>query len=329
MPSPYMASSFCRGRRIIRCVGAYSLKYGRRMRRPYYAFRRSVSYAFSVLPCVRPATAVLQRPRGERWRPTRAGPPDDLGLSLATADQVRLSASLLVLLATLVAGSSSQASGMPVVDAANLTQNMRIAMSSARQTAALNRQLKKQIESLQQIKRNGRTLTRFEWDRAHRTLTRLSNLAREHQTISTRPLREIESIYRTAEQARNNPRSPRQARDAYQHQQRDRINAYRYSLDSIRAQRTALKDEARDLKRLVRIAQSADGRMQALQAGNQFASQQIGQMQKLRSVLLGMQEILTLEQLTGNALETEQRAAHQRMLEQADEINTGDGGSAW
>ena len=97
----------------------------------------------------------------------------------------------------------------------------------------------------------------------------------------------------------------------------------------LRAQRSALDDEARDLKRLVRIAQSADGRMQALQAGNQFASQQIGQMQKLRSVLLGMQEILTLEQLTGNALETEQRAAHQRMLEQADEINTGDGGSAW
>ncbi|MCY4425858.1 MAG: hypothetical protein OXC05_02350 [Halieaceae bacterium] len=242
------------------------------------------------------------------------------------APQVRRCVGLLLLLAT---GSTSHASGMPVLDAANLAQNLRIATNNARQTVALNRQLKKQIESLQQLKRNGRTLTRFEWDRAHRTLSRLSSLAREHQTISTRPLREIESIYRTAEQARSNPRSPRQARDAYQHQQQDRINAYRHSLDSIRAQRSALEDEARDLRRLVRIAQTADGRMQALQAGNQFASQQIGQMQKLRSVLLGMQEMLTLGQLTGNALETEQRAAHQRMLEQAAEINTSDGGSAW
>ena len=318
MPSPHMAPAFCCGRRITRCGGAHSLK----------PLGHSVSYAFSVFASVRPATATLQHPRGERWHHMRAGPPN-LGLSLATAAQVRRSASLLLLLTTLVAGSTSQATGAPVIDAANLAQNLRIAMNTARQTVALNRQLKKQIESLQQIKRNGRTLTRFEWDQAHRTLTRLSNLAREHQTISTRPLREIEAIYRTAEQARNNPRSPRQARDIYQHQQRDRINAYRHSLDSIRAQRTALEEETRDLKRLVRIAQSADGRMQALQAGNQFASQQIGQMQKLRSVLLGMQEMLTLEQLTDNALETEQRAAHRRMLEQADEINTGDGGSAW
>ena len=62
--NPHMAPSFCRGRRITRCGEAYSLKYGRRMRRPYYAF--------SVFPSVRPATAALQRPRDERWRHIRA-----------------------------------------------------------------------------------------------------------------------------------------------------------------------------------------------------------------------------------------------------------------
>ena len=36
--SPYMAPSFCCGRRITRRGWAYSLKYGRRMRRPYSAF---------------------------------------------------------------------------------------------------------------------------------------------------------------------------------------------------------------------------------------------------------------------------------------------------
>ena len=36
--SPPMAPSFCYGRRITRCGGAYPFKYGRRMRRPYYAF---------------------------------------------------------------------------------------------------------------------------------------------------------------------------------------------------------------------------------------------------------------------------------------------------
>ena len=34
--------------------------------------RHSVSYAFSVFPSVRPATAALQRPRDERWRHIRA-----------------------------------------------------------------------------------------------------------------------------------------------------------------------------------------------------------------------------------------------------------------
>ena len=40
------------------------LFYGRRIRRPYYAF--------SVFACVRSATAALQGPRYERWRHMRA-----------------------------------------------------------------------------------------------------------------------------------------------------------------------------------------------------------------------------------------------------------------
>ena len=36
--------------------------------------RHSVSYAFSVFPDLRPATAALQRPRDERWSNIRAGP---------------------------------------------------------------------------------------------------------------------------------------------------------------------------------------------------------------------------------------------------------------
>ena len=62
--SPHMAPTFCCPRRITRCGGAYSLKYGRRIRRP--------CYAFSVFPDLRPTTAALQRPRGERWRHIRA-----------------------------------------------------------------------------------------------------------------------------------------------------------------------------------------------------------------------------------------------------------------
>ena len=57
-----MAPSFCRGRRITRRGEAYSLK----------PFQHGVSYAFSVFPSVRLATAALQRPRGERWRHIRA-----------------------------------------------------------------------------------------------------------------------------------------------------------------------------------------------------------------------------------------------------------------
>ena len=62
--SPHMAPSFCCGRRITRRGGAYSLKYGRRMRRPYNAF--------SVFPSC-PATAALQRPREERRRHAPGG----------------------------------------------------------------------------------------------------------------------------------------------------------------------------------------------------------------------------------------------------------------
>ena len=37
--------------------------------------RHSVSYAFSVFPSVRPATAALQRPRDERWRKNNSREP--------------------------------------------------------------------------------------------------------------------------------------------------------------------------------------------------------------------------------------------------------------
>ena len=72
-PSPHIAPSFCCNQRITRCGGAYSFKYGRRMRRPYAAF--------SVFQSVRPATAALLRPRDEAWCKIRASSLSDLGLS--------------------------------------------------------------------------------------------------------------------------------------------------------------------------------------------------------------------------------------------------------
>ena len=57
---PHISPTFCCGSRITRYGGAWHPK-------SFKPLRHSVSYAFSVFPDLRPTTAVLQPPRGERW----------------------------------------------------------------------------------------------------------------------------------------------------------------------------------------------------------------------------------------------------------------------
>ena len=68
-----MGPSFCCGRRITRRGVAYSLK----------PFQHGVSHAFSVFPDLRPVTAALQCPRGERWRHMRVSSGLELGMLTA------------------------------------------------------------------------------------------------------------------------------------------------------------------------------------------------------------------------------------------------------
>ena len=217
----------------------------------------------------------------------------------------------------------------PVVDRQNLMQSKITAAEAIEHTRLQTEQLRRQLAMLEQMLRNTRNAEKFTWDEAHRVLVLLEQIEQQYETISTQPGQRVADNYRDLKQARSEPRTVQQARRAYTRQNQDQMNAYRNSLDSIRVQRRALAEEAEVLQGLVKTAQTAEGRMQALQAGNQLASQQIGQLQKMRRTLLTLQELFTQEWIAKSAREAEQRAARERMLEEVSAIDTKDGPGVW
>jgi len=79
--------------------------------------------------------------------------------------------------------------------------------------------------------------------------------------------------------------SPTYMADSYKRWQEQGSDSMRMAMQASGQNVSAIADEDTMLSQLVARSQSAQGRMQAIQAGNEIAAQQVQQMQKLRQML--------------------------------------------
>jgi P-type conjugative transfer protein TrbJ len=199
-----------------------------------------------------------------------------------------------------------RASGIPVVDVANLAQNIRIVAQSVAQTAKQIEQYKTQLAQYELELRNATAPKAFIWDRAQTTL---GNLQRAMDTLAQyeKELGSLENViasfhdydrYRNTACVQTGRCSPEEAAQLEQTRRVGLELEKRAGEDLLRGidqQQQALLSDANQLERLQSQAQGAQGQLEALSASNELASAQIHELLQMRAMLLAQQNLLAIQ----------------------------------
>jgi type IV secretion system protein TrbJ len=169
--------------------------------------------------------------------------------------------------------------------------------------AQLVQQTVDQYEQLQRIKaqleemyRQGEALTDADWGNARNNLLELADVVRDGEALAY-SMDGIEEEYHqrfkdydeyTQSALHINSNTFRQKLQQWSRENDDTI---RSSLRAANLQNEQFVDEALTMQTLEAHSQSAVGRMQAIQAGNEIAAQQVGQIQKLRQLMMSQMQM--------------------------------------
>lgn len=204
--------------------------------------------------------------------------------------------------------------GIPVIDGANLSNNMMTAFESVAQTlkqieeyAQQVEQYKTQLDQYENMLQNTAAPAAYIWDEANATINKLMQ-AQDMLNYYTNQAGSLESYlskfndlstYKnsacfssTGCSAEDMASLEQQEELASESQKKANDSLFK----SISQQQTNLANDARQLERLQSGAASADGQMKAIQFANQIASQQANQLLQIRGLLLAQQTAFAAQQ---------------------------------
>ena len=234
-------------------------------------------------------------------------------------------AAKVALAVTLMAGSittmSPAQAGIPVIDGANLGQNLMTAIESVAQTLKQIEEYRTQLQQYENMIQNTVAPAAYIWDQAQSTINGLMNAVDTLNYYKTQ-LGSVDSYlgkfqdvayYRSspcfngtggctpAEQA-----AMAENRRLASESQKKANDALFKGLDR---QQDALKSDARQLERLQSAAQGANGQMQAIGFANQLAAQQANQLLQIRGLLVAQQNAIATRMQVEADREAQQQAA--------------------
>ncbi len=218
----------------------------------------------------------------------------------------------------------AQATGIPVIDAGNLTQNVMTAVESVAQTLKQIEQYQTQLLQYENQLRNTLAPAAYIWDRAQSTMNKLL-AAQDTLNYYKNQLGSLDhylskfqdvSYYRgspcfsaagcsAAEWATMNENR----RLASESQKKANDALFR----GLERQQDALQADARSLEQLQARAQSATGQMQAIGYANQLASQQANQLLQIRGLLIAQQNAVATKMQADADNEAMQKAASEQL----------------
>jgi P-type conjugative transfer protein TrbJ len=181
----------------------------------------------------------------------------------------------------LVAASSAWCQAI-VLDLTNLVQNTISALKAIESVINEVEMIANQVKQIENLVQNTRSYAGV-WDQeALPRLMRLGQIIEQEQAIAyamagmDRVFRERYPGYR--------PITDWAA--AYDQWTRTTLDTLRGSLAAVRLHADDFADEQRRIQTLTALSDSAEGRMQAIQAGNMLAAEQIQQLAKLRQLMM-------------------------------------------
>jgi type IV secretion system protein TrbJ len=181
-----------------------------------------------------------------------------------------------------LAPSTVGAYAMIVLDPTNLIQNTITALSAVESVINEVQMIANQIKQIENMVQNTRTVGGV-WDQeALPRLARLGQIIEQEQAIAY-AMAGMNQVFRD--------RYPgyRPVTDwsaAYDKWTRTTLDTLRGTMAAVRLQADDFSDEQRRIQTLMALSDSAEGRMQAIQAGNMLAAEQLQQLAKLRQLMM-------------------------------------------
>lgn len=147
-------------------------------------------------------------------------------------------------------------------------------------------QIAQQLKMLNDMVRNTKQLTSGQWTNIHGDILALANAIQRGEALAY-ALSNLEQEYENKYPDYRSYREERRYEDVEELMEQLADTNRDTTISAMRAvglQGKQFESEYDVLDELTRLSQTAEGRMQALQAGNLIAAQQVGQMQKLRQL---------------------------------------------
>jgi len=199
-----------------------------------------------------------------------------------TRSLARVSRRLVAVLAIIVllAPSCAWAYAMIVLDLTNLIQNTISALKAVESVINEVQMIANQVK--QNMVQNTSTYNGV-WDQeALPRLNRLGQIIEQEQAIAY-AMAGMERVFR---ERYPGYRPLTDWATAYDQWTRTTLDTLRGTLSAVRLHADDFADEQRRIQTLTSLSDSAEGRMQALQAGNMLAAEQIQQLAKLRQLMM-------------------------------------------
>jgi len=234
-----------------------------------------------------------------------------------------------ILVATLVTTGGSVNAGIPVIDATSIIQTTATALEAAAQTAKQIDEYRKQVEQYADQVKNTVAPAMYVWDQSQQIMTDLraatDTLANHRQALGS--IEAYMGQFRDVDYYRSSPcfqlgGCPKSAVEELRANGTLSARAVKESNDAllkqIDAQQDALVADGRTLERLQDQAEDADGRMKAIQAANQLASNQANQLLHIRALMVSQNNAaVTYQQATSNR-DAQERASARMLRERPD-----------
>lgn len=235
-----------------------------------------------------------------------------------------LAAKSLVFFSLLVGQPTGVSAGIPVIDAANLTQTLITAIESIAQTINLIDQYSTQLQQYENQLQNTLAPSAYIWDRA---TTTMANLRSSIDTLSyyRNQLGSVDrylSRFQAVDYYQNLPcfngtgcseATWDSLRDSLELGSESQKRANDALFRGIDQQQEAIEDDASTLENLQNRAQTAVGQMQAIQYANQLASQQANQLLQIRGLMIAQQNAVVTKMQADADKDSLQRAASDQL----------------
>lgn len=213
--------------------------------------------------------------------------------------------------ATLLAAATypitSQCTGLPVIDGANLSQNLITAFENVTQTLKQIQQYKTQLQQYENMLKNTAIPSHYIWDNATKTMNdlrtsidtlqyykaKLGSIANYLAKFSDTSSYRNSACFSAAGCSKVEWVKLQQSQILASEAQKKANDAMLIAIDK---QQDALVSDSAQLQMLQTAAQGASGQMQALGYANQLASQQANQLLQIRAMLVAQQNMMAARQ---------------------------------